>query len=83
MDKRSEQMGVEFVDALGAKVIPESTLEWIGPPNQEWHDGEKDLTLVAGRRYQVEEGLARYLVESCTTHWKRPDVPKAAIATKE
>jgi len=76
-------MGVEFVDALGAKVIPESTLEWIGPPNQEWNDGLKDMTLVAGRRYQVREPLATYLAEHCSTHWKRPDAPKAAIATKE
>ncbi len=59
-------------------------LEYIGPANQEWFDGVKQLTLVPGRRYQVNAGLAQYMVEHDTGHWKRPDPPaKDAAAKKE
>jgi hypothetical protein len=56
------------------------TLEYIGPPNQEWFDGDKTVQLVAGRRYQVEEQLASYLVERNTRHWKRPAPPQRETA---
>jgi hypothetical protein len=58
------------------------TLEYIGPARQEWHDGDKSVQLVAGRRYPVEATLAAYMVEHDTGHWKRPDSPKPA-AVKE
>lgn len=61
-------------------------LEYIGPGNQEWFDGEKNVTLVAGRRYQVPAALASYMAEHDTNHWKRPDSPPAkqeAATTKE
>lgn len=56
------------------------TLEYIGPPHQDWYDGDKLVTLVPGRRYQVAESLAAYLAEANSTHWKRPEAPKAAKA---
>jgi hypothetical protein len=61
------------------------TLEYIGPPNQEWYDEGKQVKLVAGRRYQVEATLAEYMAEHNPRHWKRPDLQKRedAIAAKE
>ena len=56
------------------------TLEYIGPPKQEWFDGEQMRELVAGRRYQVDATLAQYMVEHDTRHWKRPDPPKRETA---
>ena len=55
------------------------TLEYIGPPNQECFDeaGNK-LSLVPGRRYQVNAVLAAYRVEHDANHWKRPDHTTAA-----
>jgi hypothetical protein len=61
---------------------PKVQLEYIGPPNQDWNDGEKFITLVAGRRYPVEAALADYLAERNPTHWKRPENQKSA-AKKE
>ena len=59
-------------------------LEYVGPPNQEWFDGTQYVTLVAGRRYQVDSKLADYLCASAPTHWTRPSAPAAkAAATKE
>ena len=59
------------------------TLEYIGPANQEWFDGDKQVSLVPGRRYQIPEALATYMVEHDTGHWKRPEPPKAKAAVKE
>ena len=61
------------------------TLEWIGPSgSQEWHDHEGDKhVLVAGRRYQVEAGLAEYMVSHDSNYWKRPEPPKREPAAKE
>jgi hypothetical protein len=58
-------------------------LEYIGPSNASWFDGDKDVTLVAGRRYQIPTALAEYWLVQSAGHWKRPDPPTAAIATKE
>ncbi len=68
-----------------SKESPLVTLEYIGPSGQMSTD---ELTgswfeLVAGRRYQMSEGLATYRVEHDVHHWKRPDLPKAPIAAKE
>jgi hypothetical protein len=54
------------------------TLEYIGPVDQEWFDGTAMMKLIAGRRYQVAEPLATYMVEHDTRHWKRPAPPKAS-----
>lgn len=60
------------------------TLEYIGPSKQEWFDGERQVELVAGRRYQVAATLADYMVEHDTGHWKRPAPPKREpVAAKE
>jgi hypothetical protein len=59
------------------------TLEYIGPANQEWYDGDKTVSLVPGRRYQIPEALATYMVEHDTGHWKRPTPPRATAAVKE
>jgi hypothetical protein len=58
------------------------SLEYIGPPGEVCFD-EADgtqVSLVAGRRYQMSEALASYRVEHDTRHWKRPDPPKRANA---
>jgi hypothetical protein len=60
------------------------TLEYIGPPHQDWYDGERIITLVAGRRYQVDATLAEYMVERNPRHWKRPEPPtRETAAAKE
>jgi hypothetical protein len=62
------------------------TLEYIGPPGQVMFDEEdrnKQIPLVAGRRYQMSEALAVYRCEHNATHWKRPDPPKVSAAVKE
>jgi hypothetical protein len=59
---------------------PKVALEYIGPPLQEWNDGERMVTLIPGRRYQVSAPLADYMVEHDTGHWKRPDPPKRETA---
>lgn len=51
------------------------TLEYIGPPRQEWRDGDKTVELVAGRRYQIPEAIAAFWLGQNTGHWKRPDPP--------
>jgi len=59
------------------------TLEYIGPANQEWYDGDTTRQLVPGRRYQIPEALGLYMVEHDTGHWKRPAPPQAKAAVKE
>lgn len=68
---------------MAEKAVEKVTIEYIGPPNQEWFDGERNVALIAGRRYSVESSLAQYMVEHDTGHWKRPDPPKAPAAVKE
>lgn len=56
------------------------TLEYIGPPGQVMFDEDdrgKQITLIAGRRYQMSAALAAYRLERNTEHWQRPDPPKA------
>lgn len=53
-------------------------LEYIGPDKAIWNDGEKDITLVVGRRYPVEAALAEYMAAHDTNHWKRPESSKTA-----
>jgi hypothetical protein len=61
------------------------TLEYTGPPNQEWfdRDADKQVSLVPGRRYQIPEPLAAFWLEQNTGHWKRPEATKAKAAVKE
>lgn len=59
-------------------------LEYSGPPNQEWRDGDgKTITLVAGRRYQIPVDVAEFWLRQDTGHWKRPEPPSAPRAAKE
>lgn len=61
---------------------PKVTLIYIGHSGASWFDGDRQVELTAGRRYQVEATLAAYMVEHDTEHWKRPDPPQPA-AVKE
>ncbi len=56
-------------------------IEYCGPVNQDWEDewGQKHQ-LVAGRRYQMTEEFGSYQVERNSSHWKRPNAPKAPAA---
>ena len=61
------------------------TLEYIGPPNQEWFDpaAQKQVTLVAGRRYPIPADIAEEWLKA-DTHWKRPEPARASgAAVKE
>lgn len=58
------------------------TLVYIGPADQDWFNEGRQITLVAGRRYQVESALADYMVEHDTRHWKRP-ASRETAAVKE
>jgi hypothetical protein len=58
------------------------SLEYIGPPGEVCFDevDGSQVSLVAGRRYQMSEALASYRVEHDTRHWQRPIPPKRANA---
>jgi hypothetical protein len=58
-------------------------LEYIGITGAVWNDGEKDISLVAGRRYPVDAALADYMVAHDVNHWKRPESVKPVTAAKE
>lgn len=64
--------------------IERVTLEYCGPANQEWFDRSenKQVLLVAGRRYQIPEPIAAFWLGQQTGHWKRP-APRETAATKE
>jgi hypothetical protein len=57
------------------------TLEYIGLSGEIAFDEDdnKQVSLVAGRRYQMSEALAAYRLEHDATYWQRPVSKTAAV----
>ncbi len=60
---------------------PLVTLEYIGPSGVIAFDATgSQITLIAGRRYQMDAELAAYRLQRDIHHWKRPESPRENVS---